>query len=363
LEIALRRRTPIKAIVWEGRKDTFRTVQGQQKIEMLSNSIINTKTLDSVVAYVNFLLTRNRKSRCLSNLKLNMSFLLQGMETLSSHSEETPLNLRLSKEQAGSFPFWSLVRQLEDPDRHVSDNKEEPRQTEDERHQKACKVINLANETRQASLDTVMTEANEIKSKMTPLPNSPQQIERRRREDLKRNEARQGRRSEAQRIGQMPVRPRMSMEFAKLPFFGDLMQRISRCKRCGAILHVAGESCLWKPAVDSVEVEEDDDDKEATLWCHPDSPFAALHKAKEATTVHQCLFSQCPDRGEHLTVVCPTLQARCVRCSLRGHQEVTEIIAAEGTLVPACPDSKNNSLQDSIVAFEKAADLGILTQF
>jgi hypothetical protein len=43
--------------------------------------------------------------------------------------------------------------------------------------------------------------------------------------------------------------------------------------------------------------------------------------------------------------------------------EVTEIMGVEGTLVPACPDIKKNSLQDSIVAFEKAADLGILTQF
>jgi hypothetical protein len=38
-------------------------------------------------------------------------------------------------------------------------------------------------------------------------------------------------------------------------------------------------------------------------------------------------------------------------------------MGAEGTLVHACPDSKKNSLQDSIVLFEKAADLGILTQF
>jgi hypothetical protein len=106
LEIALRRRTPIEALVWDGRKDTLCTVQGQQKIEMLSDSIINPKTLDSV-AYVDFLLTRNRKSRCLSNLKLDMSFLSQGMEALSSQSEETSLNLRISKEQAGSVRFWS----------------------------------------------------------------------------------------------------------------------------------------------------------------------------------------------------------------------------------------------------------------
>jgi hypothetical protein len=43
--------------------------------------------------------------------------------------------------------------------------------------------------------------------------------------------------------------------------------------------------------------------------------------------------------------------------------EVTEIMGVDGNLVPACPDSKNNSLQDSIVAFKRAADLGILTQF
>jgi hypothetical protein len=197
--------------------------------------------------------------------------------------------------------FWSLVRQLEDQDGHVSDNEEEPRQTEEEGHQKACKVINLANETRQARLDAVMTEVNEIKSKVTRLSNSPQQNERRKREDLKQNKARQVRRSEAQRIRQTPVRRCISMEFEKLAFLGDPMQGISRCKRCGAIPHVAEESSLWKPAVDSVEVEEDDDKKEATLWCDPHSPFAALHKAKEATTVHQCLFSQCPDRGEHYT--------------------------------------------------------------
>jgi hypothetical protein len=50
-----------------------------------------------------------------------------------------------------------------------------------------------------------MSEVNEIKSKMTPLPNSPQQIERRKREDLKQNEARQVRRTEAQRIRQTPA--------------------------------------------------------------------------------------------------------------------------------------------------------------
>jgi hypothetical protein len=43
--------------------------------------------------------------------------------------------------------------------------------------------------------------------------------------------------------------------------------------------------------------------------------------------------------------------------------EVTEIMGVKGNLVPACPDSKKNSLQDSIVAFERAADLGNLTQF
>jgi hypothetical protein len=284
------------------------------------------------------------------------------MEAFSGQSEETPLNLRIRKEQASSFRFWSLVRQLEDKDGHVSDNEEEPRQTEEERHQKACEVINLANETRQARLDKVMTKVNEIKSKMTLLPNSPQQIERGKREDLKGNEARQVRRSEAQRIRQTPLRPRMSMEFEKLAYLGDPMQAISCCRKCGAILHATRESCLWKPSVDLMEAEEDDNEKEATLWCDPDSPFAALHKAMKANTVHQCQFSQCPDRGEHLTAVCPTLHARCVRCSLRGHMEVTEIMGVEGNQVPACPDKKNNLLQDSIVAFERAADLGILTQ-
>jgi hypothetical protein len=221
----------------------------------------------------------------------------------------------------------------------------------------------LANETRQARLDEVMTKVNEIISKITPLPNSPQQIERRKKEDLKQNEERQVRQSEAQRIRQTPVRPRMSMEFEKIAYLGDPMQAISSCKKCGAILHATGESCLWRPSVDSMETEEDNDEKEATLWCNPDSPFSALHKTKEANTVHQCQFSQCPDRREHLTAVCPTLHAHCVRCSLRGHMEVTEIMGVEGNLVPACPDSKKNSLQDSIVDFERAADLGILTQF
>jgi hypothetical protein len=163
LKFALCRRTPIEDLVWDGRKDTFGTVQGQQKIEMLSDSIVNPKTLNSIVAYVDFLLTRNRKSWCLSNLKLDMSFLSQGIEAFSSQGEEMPLNLMIRKEQASSFRFWSLVRQLEDKDGNVSDNEEEPRQTEEERHQKACKMINFANKTRQARLDEVMTEVNEIK--------------------------------------------------------------------------------------------------------------------------------------------------------------------------------------------------------
>jgi hypothetical protein len=61
--------------------------------------------------------------------------------------------------------------------------------------------------------------------------------------------------------------------------------------------------------------------------------------------------------------VCPTLHAGCVRCSLRGHMEVTEFMGVDGNLVPLCPDSKNNLLQDSIKAFKRAADLGIITQF
>jgi hypothetical protein len=92
-----------------------------------------------------------------------MSFLSQGMEAFSSQGEEMPLNLRIRKEQASSFRSWSLVRQLENKDGNVSDNKDEPKQTEEERHQKACKIINSANETRQARLDEVMTEVNEIK--------------------------------------------------------------------------------------------------------------------------------------------------------------------------------------------------------
>jgi hypothetical protein len=90
LEIALGRRTLIEDLVWDGRKDTFCTVQGQQKIEMLSDSIVNPKTLNSIVAYVDFLLTRNRKSWCLSNLKLDMSFLSQGMEAFSRQGEKCP---------------------------------------------------------------------------------------------------------------------------------------------------------------------------------------------------------------------------------------------------------------------------------
>jgi phosphosulfolactate synthase (CoM biosynthesis protein A) len=123
------------------------------------------------------------------------------------------LNLRIRKEQANSFRFWSLVRQLKDKGGCVCDNENKPKQTEEERHQKACKIINLANKTRQAGLDEVMMEANEIKSKMTPLPHSTQQIEKQKWEDLKRNEARQVRRSEAQRIRQAPERSRMSIEF------------------------------------------------------------------------------------------------------------------------------------------------------
>jgi hypothetical protein len=132
------------------------------------------------------------------------------------------------------------------------------------------------------------------------------------------------------------------MEFEKLAYLGDPMQAISRCRKCGAIPHATGESCLWRPSVDLMEADEDNDKKESTLWCNPDSPFAALHKAKEANTVHQCQFSQCPDRGKHLTAVCPTLHARCVCFSLRGHMEVTKIMGVEGNLVPACPDSKKN---------------------
>jgi predicted RNase H-like nuclease len=100
------------------------------------------------------------------------------MEALSNQGKETPLHLRLSKDQAGSFRFWSIVRQLRDRDGNLSENEEELRQTEEEHHQQACMVINLANETRQAGLDVVMVKANEIKSRMTPLGNSPQQIER-----------------------------------------------------------------------------------------------------------------------------------------------------------------------------------------
>jgi hypothetical protein len=46
---------------------------------MLSDSICNVKLLKSVIAYVDFLLVRNPRSRCLSNLKLDMSYLSQGM--------------------------------------------------------------------------------------------------------------------------------------------------------------------------------------------------------------------------------------------------------------------------------------------
>jgi hypothetical protein len=127
------------------------------------------------------------------------------------------------------------------------------------------------------------------------------------------------------------------------------MQAISRCRKCSAIPHASGESCLWRPLVDLMEADADsDDEKESTLWCDPDSPFAALHKAKEANTVHQCQFSQCPDRGDHLTTVCLTLHARCLLCSLRGHMEITEIIGVNENLIPACPDSEKNVLQDSI---------------
>jgi hypothetical protein len=95
-----------------------------------------------------------------------------------------------------------------------------------------------------------MNEVNEIKSKLTPLTKSPQQIERRKREDLKQNEARQVRRLEAQRKRPTPERSCMSMEFEKLAYLGDPMQAISRCRKCGAIPHASGESCLWRPSVD-----------------------------------------------------------------------------------------------------------------
>jgi hypothetical protein len=172
---------------------------------------------------------------------------------ISGQSKETPLNLRIRKEQAISFRFRSLVRQLKDKDGHISENEEEPRQTEEKRTQKACEVINLANEKRQARLDEVMTEVNEKKSKMTPLPNSPQQIERRKREDLKQNKARQVRRSKAQRIRQTPERPCMRMEFEKLAYLGEPMQAIIQCRKCPAIPHASGESCLWRPSVDLME--------------------------------------------------------------------------------------------------------------
>jgi phosphosulfolactate synthase (CoM biosynthesis protein A) len=107
-----------------------------------------------------------------------MSFLSQGIEAFSSQGKEMPLNLRIRKEQANSFRFWSLVRQLEDKGGSVCDNENEPKQTDEESHQKACEIINSANETMQARLDKVMMEANEIKSEMTPLPHSPQQIEK-----------------------------------------------------------------------------------------------------------------------------------------------------------------------------------------
>jgi hypothetical protein len=59
VEISLRRRTPIEDLVWDGRKDTFRTVQGQQKIEMLSDTKVNPKTLNSIIAYIDFRETKN----------------------------------------------------------------------------------------------------------------------------------------------------------------------------------------------------------------------------------------------------------------------------------------------------------------
>jgi hypothetical protein len=68
LEIALRRRTPIEDLLWDGRKDTFRTVHGQQKIEMLSDTIVNPKTLNSIVAYVVFFLT----SVCIGIVGMNL---------------------------------------------------------------------------------------------------------------------------------------------------------------------------------------------------------------------------------------------------------------------------------------------------
>jgi hypothetical protein len=37
-------------------------------------------------------------------------------------------------------------------------------------------------------------------------------------------------------------------------------------------------------------------------------------------------------------------------------------MGADGNLIPACPETKKNSLQDSIIAFERTADFCILTQ-
>jgi hypothetical protein len=90
LEIALQRRTPIKALVWDGRRDTFHTIQGHQKIEMLSDSIIKAKTLETVVAYDDFLLTRNQKSWCLSNLKLDMSYLCKAWRHCPTKARKRP---------------------------------------------------------------------------------------------------------------------------------------------------------------------------------------------------------------------------------------------------------------------------------
>jgi hypothetical protein len=182
---------------------------------------------------------------------MDMSFLLQGMKAFSSQGKEMPLNFRIRKEQANSFRFWSLVRQLKDKGGSVCDNKNEPKQTEEERHQKTCKIINSANE--------VLTEANEIKLKITPLPPLPQQIEKQKRGDLKRNKARQVRQSEAQRIRQAPERSRMSMELEKLAYLGDPMQAINCCRKCGAIPHTSGESCLWRPSADLMEADSDDE--------------------------------------------------------------------------------------------------------
>jgi hypothetical protein len=147
------------------------------------------------------------------------------------------------------------VQRLED-DGNISDTEDKPRQMEEDLHKQACAEITFENERRNSRIEHAMAEVRELRAGLKPMPASPSQILKRKREDLKRNKARSVRCSEAQRIRGAPVKPQMSKEFCKLAYLEDPIKRISRCRRCGAIPHLSGELCLWKTTA-TADVEED----------------------------------------------------------------------------------------------------------